>query len=195
LTQDLLHRPPIERKLSDEQSSNRLDTILADGNSDCHQPHVSRFPCRCRWLVSRCASGPGPGNVPQGRSGDRGAVPPRRLVSALEAPIAVAGSLRRLPTRPKSNRARQKARQPASPRPRTRSSNPVPSSGESTNFRFPVTSAKVGPRYTTATTSPSPLISPRPDPGPCHERANDEALDAIKLSSWSAAKAPVYLCS
>jgi len=31
-----------------------------------------------------------------------------------------------------SNRARQKARQPASPRPRTRSSNPVPSSGEST---------------------------------------------------------------
>jgi len=31
--------------------------------------------------------------------------------------------------------------QPASPRPRTRSSNPVPSSGESTNFRFPVTSA------------------------------------------------------
>src|SRR6516165_11896554 len=35
-----------------------------------------------------------------------------------------------------SNRARQKARQPASPRPRTRSSNPVPSSRESTNFRF-----------------------------------------------------------
>ena len=102
MTQDLLHRPPIERKLSDEQSSDRLDTILADGNSDCHQPHVSRFPCRCRWLVSRCASGPGPGNVPQGRSGDRGAVPPRRLVSALEAPIAVAGSLRRLPTRPKA---------------------------------------------------------------------------------------------
>src|SRR6516165_8123354 len=42
------------------------------------------------------------GNVPQGRSGDGGAVPPRRLVSALEAPIAVAGSLRRLPTRPKA---------------------------------------------------------------------------------------------
>jgi len=40
-----------------------------------------------------------------------------------------------------SNRARQKARQPALPCPRTRSSNPVPSSGESTNFRFPVTSA------------------------------------------------------
>jgi hypothetical protein len=40
-----------------------------------------------------------------------------------------------------SNRARQRAHQPASPRPRTRSSNPVPSSGESTNFRFPVASA------------------------------------------------------
>ena len=39
MTQDLLYRPPIERKLSDEQSSNRLDTILADRNSDCHQPH------------------------------------------------------------------------------------------------------------------------------------------------------------
>ena len=36
-----------------------------------------------------------------------------------------------------SNRARQKARQPASPRPRTREvSNPVPSSGESTNYLF-----------------------------------------------------------
>jgi hypothetical protein len=34
-----------------------------------------------------------------------------------------------------SNRARQKARQPASPRPRTRSSNLVPSSRESTNLR------------------------------------------------------------
>ena len=34
-----------------------------------------------------------------------------------------------------SNRARQKARQPASPRPRTRSSNPVPSSGESVSQR------------------------------------------------------------
>jgi hypothetical protein len=46
------------------------------------------------------------------------------------APIAVAGSLRRLPTRPKQLGA-SKARQPASPRPRTRSSNPVPSSEES----------------------------------------------------------------
>jgi hypothetical protein len=35
-----------------------------------------------------------------------------------------------------SNRARQKARQPASPRPRTRSSNPVPSSSESANFQY-----------------------------------------------------------
>jgi len=35
-----------------------------------------------------------------------------------------------------SNRARQKARQPASPRPRTRSSNPVPSSEESANHQF-----------------------------------------------------------
>ena len=33
-----------------------------------------------------------------------------------------------------TNRARQKARQPASPRPRTTSSNPVPSSRESANF-------------------------------------------------------------
>ena len=40
-------------------------------------------------------------NVPQGRPGDGGAVPPRRLVSVLEAPIAVAGSLRGLPTGPK----------------------------------------------------------------------------------------------
>jgi len=49
LTQDLLYRPPIERKLSDEQSSNRLDTILADRNTDRHQPMISRFPCLCRW--------------------------------------------------------------------------------------------------------------------------------------------------
>ena len=44
LTQDLLYRSPIERKLSDEQSSNRLDTILADRNSDCHQPHDFALP-------------------------------------------------------------------------------------------------------------------------------------------------------
>src|SRR6516162_8431182 len=35
---------PIERKLSDEPSSNRLDTILADPNSDCHQPHDFALP-------------------------------------------------------------------------------------------------------------------------------------------------------
>jgi Metallopeptidase family M81 len=35
-------------------------------------------------------------------------------------------------------------------------------SGESTNFRFPVTSAKVGPRYTTATTSPFTAHFPAP---------------------------------
>src|SRR5215472_3970904 len=44
LTQDLLYRPPIERKLSDEPSSNRLDTILADRNSDCYQPHDFALP-------------------------------------------------------------------------------------------------------------------------------------------------------
>jgi hypothetical protein len=44
--------------------------------------------------------------------------------------IAVAGSLCRLPTLPKQTGA-AKGRQPASPRPRTGSSNPVPSSGES----------------------------------------------------------------
>jgi hypothetical protein len=44
LTQDLLYRPPIERKLTDEQSSNRLDTILADRNSDGHQPHDFALP-------------------------------------------------------------------------------------------------------------------------------------------------------
>ena len=44
LTQDLLYRPPIERKLSDEPSSNRLDTILVDLNSDCRQPHDFALP-------------------------------------------------------------------------------------------------------------------------------------------------------
>jgi metallo-beta-lactamase superfamily protein len=58
----------------------------------------------------------------------------------------VAGSLGRLPTHP-SNRARQKARQPASPRPRTRSSNPVPSSGESVANSV---IAKAGPRLLSA---------------------------------------------
>src|SRR5262249_41644506 len=44
LTQDLLYRPPIERKLSDEPSSNRLDTILVDLNSDGRQPHDFALP-------------------------------------------------------------------------------------------------------------------------------------------------------
>ena len=46
-----------------------------------------------------------------------------------------------------STRARQKARQPASPRPRTRSSNPVPSSGESVANSV---IAKAGPRLLSA---------------------------------------------
>ena len=49
LTQDLLYRPPIESKLSDEPSSNRLDTILADRNRTAISPMISRFPCLCRW--------------------------------------------------------------------------------------------------------------------------------------------------
>jgi len=47
LTRDLLYRPPIERKLSDEQSSNRLDTILADRNSFYLGP-VTEFRPQCR---------------------------------------------------------------------------------------------------------------------------------------------------
>src|SRR6516165_9455696 len=75
------------------------------------------------------------GNVPQGRSGDGGAVPHGDwyLLSKRRSrwPGRSAGC-RPIP----SNRARQKARQPASPRPRTRSSNPVPSSEESANHQF-----------------------------------------------------------
>ena len=75
------------------------------------------------------------GNVPQGRSGDGGAVPlgDWYLLSKRRSrwPGRSAGC-RPVP----SNRARQKARQPASPRPRTRSSNPIPSSGESANHQF-----------------------------------------------------------
>jgi len=73
------------------------------------------------------------GNVPQGRSGDGGAVPlgDWYLLSKRRSrwPGRSAGC-RPVP----SNRARQKARQPASPRPRTRSSNPIPSSRESFSF-------------------------------------------------------------
>ena len=46
-----------------------------------------------------------------------------------------AGSLRLLPTRPKQPGA-SKGATTSSPRPRTRSSNPVPSSAESANYRF-----------------------------------------------------------
>jgi hypothetical protein len=54
---------------------------------------------------------------------------------ATRSAIAVAGSLRRLPTRPKQLGASKGART-SSPRPRTRSSNPVPSSAESANYPF-----------------------------------------------------------
>jgi hypothetical protein len=47
----------------------------------------------------------------------------------------VAGSLGRLPTRPKQPGASKGARQPASPRPRTGSSNPLPSRRESVSLR------------------------------------------------------------
>jgi hypothetical protein len=33
----------------DEQSSNRLDTILADRNRTAISPMISRFPCLRRW--------------------------------------------------------------------------------------------------------------------------------------------------
>jgi ApbE family len=48
----------------------------------------------------------------------------------------VAGSLHRLPTRPKQAGASKGRDNPASPRSRTRSSNPSPSTGESANFWF-----------------------------------------------------------
>ena len=54
---------------------------------------------------------------------------------ATRSAIAVAGSLHRLPTRPKQLGASKGART-SSPRPRTRSSNPVPSSAESANYPF-----------------------------------------------------------
>ena len=65
LTQDLLYRPPIERKLSDEQSSSRLDTILADRNSDCHQPHDFALPLRMPSVgfAVLFGSGIGPGQI------------------------------------------------------------------------------------------------------------------------------------
>jgi hypothetical protein len=76
LTQDLLYRPPIERKLSDEPSSNRLDTILADRNSDCHQPHDFALPLPMPLVEFLGALRVGDrGSVLRGRSGDGGAVP------------------------------------------------------------------------------------------------------------------------
>ena len=54
---------------------------------------------------------------------------------ATRSAIAVAGSLRRLPTRRRQLGASKGVRT-SSPRPRTRSSNPVPSSAESANYRF-----------------------------------------------------------
>jgi hypothetical protein len=59
-----------------KQSSNRLDTILADRNSDCHQPHDFALP-----LPMPLAGFPGAlrigdrASVPRGRSGHGGALP------------------------------------------------------------------------------------------------------------------------
>jgi len=55
-----------------------------------------------------------------------------------------------------SNRARQKARQPASPRPRTRSSNPVPSSAEShkLDHRDPASGAMRGETFRLSRSTP-----------------------------------------
>jgi hypothetical protein len=75
LTQGLLYRPPIERELSDERSSDRLDTILADRNSDCHQRHEFALPLPMPLVGFRGALRVGDrGTVPRGRSGGGGAV-------------------------------------------------------------------------------------------------------------------------
>jgi len=63
LTQDLLYRPPIESKLSDEPSSNRLDTILADRNSDCHQPNDFALPLPMPLVGFAVRFGSGTGEV------------------------------------------------------------------------------------------------------------------------------------
>ena len=84
-------------------------------------------------------------------NGTRGKCRCRRIALRLKAGGSLARRVRRMPKpnprrsrwpgrsagcRPvPRNRARQKARQSASPRPRTGSSNPPPSSGESANFR------------------------------------------------------------
>ena len=38
-------------------------------------------------------------------------------------------------------------------------------------------------------------ISPRPDPGPCHEGANDEGLDGGQAVIAERRKVSIYLCS
>ena len=63
MTQDLLYRPPIESKLSDEPSSNRLDTILADRNSDCHQPNDFALPLPMPLVGFAVRFGSGTGEV------------------------------------------------------------------------------------------------------------------------------------
>src|SRR5215468_2939898 len=91
LTQDLLYRPPIERKLSDEPSSNRLDTILADRNSDCHQPHDFALPLPMPLVEFLGALRVGDrGCLLRGRSGDGGTVPGSPETTA---PATVGGAL------------------------------------------------------------------------------------------------------
>ena len=73
-------------------------------------------------------------------------------------------SERRSPTPPAadrspSNQARQKARQPASPRPRTRSSNPVPSSSES--GELPYCRSRLVPISSNASPNCRPITWPR----------------------------------
>ena len=131
LTQDLLHRPPIERKLSDEKSSNRLDTILADGKQRLPSAPCFALPLPMPLVGFAVRFGSGTGET----------FPRADRVMAAQCPLGdwylLSKRRSRWPGRSAgcrpvpSNRARQKARQPASPRPRTRSSNPVPSSGES----------------------------------------------------------------
>src|SRR5215469_1395574 len=99
LTQDLLYRPPIERKLSDEPSSNRLDTILADRNSDCHQPHDFALPLPMPLVEFLGALRVGDrGSVLRGRSGDGGAVPGSPVAVAVSVVAAAVGAARRVPT-------------------------------------------------------------------------------------------------
>jgi len=145
LTQDLLHRPPIERKLSDEQSSNRLDTMLADGKQRLPSAPCFALPLPMPLVGFAVRFGSGTGET----------FPRADRVMAAQCPLGdwylLSKRRSRWPGRSAgcrpvpSNRARQKARQPASPRPRTRSSNPVPSSKESANFQ-PLSGGRIGVR-------------------------------------------------